>query len=213
MRQSRRMNTMSADRKILLLAGHAGTTFGHYWTPGKRSPQIPPGFYEGVMNREICSDVEWWLNLQAESVDESDKLAEFLNPGPYPLTLNQRVKFVNQITRQQKNKTILLDVHCNAAGDGKKWHKAKGFTVFIHPRASKDSETFAELLRYNMETETILKDRGIKRAQFKILTVNCPAVLIECGFMTNLRDAKYLENNRNCVVEAIEKSCFDFMKS
>jgi len=166
-------------KKLLLDAGHSGTTFGHYWTPGKRSPHIPPGFFEGDMNREICESAAWSLNE-----------ACFLNPGPYPIALKDRVAFANRINK--KEKSVLLSVHCNAAGNGKTWNKANGFTVFVHPRASQTSKDFADHLSYFMQEETILKNRGIKTARFKILSVDCPAVLLECGFMTNKKDVDYL---------------------
>lgn len=167
--------------KLGLYAGHSGTAFGHYRTPGKRSPQIPPGFYEGEMNRDICETLAF-VN--------SDMC--FLNPGPLPISLNDKVDYANWLTRRLKGDLMLLEVHCNAAGNGEKWHSANGFTVFIHPMASRASERFAEELRSNFKAMTSLRDRGIRRVNYKILRVDCPAVLIECGFMTNRDDVRYL---------------------
>lgn len=173
--------------KLLLDAGHSGVTFGRYWTPGKRSPQIPPGFYEGEFNRKVCTQV----------AEQAPKDILFLNPGPYPISLKFRVqqinKIVSDIKRRLKEDAVLLSVHANAAGS-KGWNKAKGTTVFIHKKASEESGYFARDISSEMRHETALTSRGIKKANFQILRVKCPAVLLECLFMTNHKEVWYARN-------------------
>jgi hypothetical protein len=94
--------------KYLFLAGHGGEVFGHYLTAGKRSPEIPPGIFEGIYNREICS-------LVVPALIGSGIEAEFLNPGPYNIPQIERVNLVNDIHKRTGNQCILVVLHCNAA--------------------------------------------------------------------------------------------------
>jgi N-acetylmuramoyl-L-alanine amidase len=172
--------------KLLLDAGHSGTVFGEYYTAGKRSPEVPPGIYEGEWNREVCESVVW-------SVGEEDVC--FLNPGPYSVPLEQRVEFINQIAKREKGNVILLSVHANASGSGNEWSKANGYCAFTQKRYTEAEDRFAKLLVENMVVHTMMRNRGVKRKGFSILRVNCPAVLLECGFMTNRDEVHYLQND------------------
>jgi N-acetylmuramoyl-L-alanine amidase len=182
--------------KFALLAGHSGTTWGHYWTPGKRGPL----FYEGVVNREICEKV---VKLRPD--------VEFLNPGPMPLTLGFKADFVNKLHKKFPD-LVLLSVHANADGNGKKWTKANGTTVFTSKRCSTTSTKFAKILSDRMAAHTTLKSRGVKQVNFKILRgVTCPSVMVETGFMTNRGDAVDIESHHGqvAITDSICRAMFD----
>ena len=178
--------------------------FGHYLTPGKRSPQVPPGIYEGEFNRKVAQTLSKYLN--AAGIDALE-----LTPGPVQIPLAARVKEVNRLYKVEKD-IVLIDIHANAAGGGG-WSDAHGFTIFHHPKASKTSKEIAAMVEDQMskslgilesrgietgaprlfaEVRERISSRGIKTALFKILKVQCAAILIECGFMTNLKEASYM---------------------
>jgi N-acetylmuramoyl-L-alanine amidase len=191
------------SHNYLLLAGHGGMAFGHYLTPGKRSPEVGPnvGIYEGEFNRAICQRV---FNLH---VGEN---IEFLNPGPYNIRQYDRVDLVNDIHRRASD-CILIVVHANAAA-GNGWSNANGFRVFHSTNASKKSCQLAEILSARMHSETTLFQRTIAEKNFTILyKTKCPAVLLECGFMTNRADAAYMASERgksditSAIVSAIKQ--------
>ena len=174
---------MGKIMKFLLDAGHSGVTFGHYWTSGKRSPQIPPGFYEGEFNRLVC---DW-------AADGEDDIL-FLNPGPYPIPIAMRVELINKIVRMLKRRgerCILLSVHANAPVKPG-WNRANGTTVFTLRKPHVESVRFSKMIVDEMRSQTPLRSRGIKKANFGILRVNCPSVLLECGFQTNKPDVDFL---------------------
>jgi N-acetylmuramoyl-L-alanine amidase len=184
--------------KFLLDPGHGGVAFGHYLTPGKRSPEVPPGIYEGEFNRAVCG----YLHNEEK----------FLNivPGPIRVPLQDRVDFVNGIAEHEN--VALISVHANAAGDGNQWNKANGFTIFT----SKDSLTESRILARCIHKEFFesfgdtIKSRGIKQENFTVLKrSHCPAVLVECGFMTNKSDVAFLASGsgQRAIAAAIYGAC------
>ena len=184
--------------KFLLDPGHGGVAFSHYLTPGKRSPEVPPGIFEGEFNRAVCG----YLN-------NGEKFLSIV-PGPIQVPLESRVGFVNKLAKLED--VALVSVHANAAGDGKQWNAANGFTIFTSKNASKKSELLARCLESEFDDHFggIIKSRGIKTANFTIIKQSkCPAVLVECGFMTHKSDVAFLSSGsgQRAIAAAIYAAC------
>lgn len=106
--------------------------------------------------------------------------------------LKQRVKMVNAI-----DNAVLISIHQNQFNDS----RYSGAQIFYGSNA--DSKPLAEQLQ-NEFKRTLNKDsnRNIKPASgiYLLQQVRCPAVLIECGFISNqaeelkLRDPVYQKN-------------------
>lgn len=170
---------------FLLDPGHGGMAFEYYLTPGKRSPKVPPGIYEGEFNRRVCETLVTYAN-------PDDIRILNIAPGPINIPLASRVSFVNQFAKHEK--CALISIHANAAGTTG-WSEAKGFTIFHSKTASKRSKELARLLGETLgkELEGKIPSRGIKQANHAITAQTvCPAALIECGFMTNKEESQYL---------------------
>ena len=82
--------------KFLLDPGHGGVAFSHYLTPGKRSPEVPPGIFEGEFNRAVCG----YLN-------NGEKFLSIV-PGPIQVPLESRVGFVNKLAKLEDIKDFEL---------------------------------------------------------------------------------------------------------
>lgn len=179
--------------KFLLDPGHSGVEFGHYFTKGKRSPEVPPGIYEGDFNRQICRIIQEWFNHPVSGVDGA-----ILCPGPINVPLHSRVKFANQVYSDIDD-CAYISIHANAMGNS--WNNAHGFTVFHARNASKKSKLLAEYIETHLSISgSGIKSRGIKTPRsigkyFYVLSkTRCPAVLIECGFMTNKEEVENLKS-------------------
>lgn len=80
-----------------------------------------------------------------------------------------------------------------------------------HSAYMKYSERFADLLNRQFKDDLELTSRGIKQAGFYVLVgASMPSVLIEAGFLSNSRDAKYLASKRG--QEKIAASIFEAIK-
>ena len=76
---------------------------------------------------------------------------------------------------------LFLCLHCNAA----QRIEAEGTETYHYP-GSEPGERLARLIQYRLTDALLTEDRGVKSANYQVLReTDCPAVLIEFGFITN----------------------------
>jgi len=194
--------------------GHGGLIENKYQTSGKRSPKFtdkkfPDGkpfvLYEGVNNRinaKMLMNVLNRLNIDNVDIVNSDK----------DISLRERVRRANELNRQRK--CIYISIHSNAFGYGRTFNSARGNSVHIYGRASRNSRKMADYMgkEFKKNFEHLTRWRGIKENSFYVLRVTrMPAVLLETGFMTNKEESKLMLTDDwrilfvNSVVNAIKR--------
>jgi N-acetylmuramoyl-L-alanine amidase len=132
-----------------------------------------------------------------------------LNPGPINIPLkhfrdkkhfSSQTAAINEIVRREKlegNSVISLNIHANAAGVG--WNdKREGAVIFVRNKPSQDEIRLARCLKKRFDTiEHYVEPTRVLHKNFTMVhKVKCPAVLVECGFMTDREDAKYMQSER-----------------
>jgi len=179
---------------IILDNGHGGMLNNTYQTKGKRSPKWPDGsqLFEGVFNRGIVAKLSRLL-------DWADIDFEILVPEERDVSLSERVKRVNKIYKKHPD-AILVSIHANGHSN----ESANGFEIFTSKGETKSDE-YAKIIHSKYITLIKeIRDRGIKEAGFYMLKrTHCPAVLIECGFMTNEKECQFLLKNEYRIARAI----------
>lgn len=171
--------------KILIDNGHGAET------KGKRSPDGT--LLEYAWAREVA---QWACDmLQADGYD-----AQLLVPEKNDVSLAERCRRAN---KYNKRDTILVSVHCNAAGSGSRWMKARGWSVFT-TKGITEADTLAECIwkRANEMFKAPLTVRSYSNSKmghdyegnfYILLHSYCPAVLIENFFQDNKEDVAYLK--------------------
>lgn len=108
--------------------------------------------------------------------------------------LKMRIDKANTISKdayKNLNQVLLLSIHLDASPN----KNACGASVFISPNASSKSDFFARILRNKIVERNLAGNRVslVKVAKFGIIhKTMCPAVLVECAFMTNKKDVDML---------------------
>ncbi|MEY3481391.1 MAG: hypothetical protein RIQ71_2166 [Verrucomicrobiota bacterium] len=200
-------------RAVLLDPGHGGHDRG----------AANPFGSEKSYNLAIASEVQRRLReagLRAELTRATDRFI--------PLEARPAM------ARRLGDGTIFVSIHCNAASSYPS--AATGFEIFtMTPRGAPNShDSFLTRRSFSAETGHVfdhasqalagaiyhamlgrvpLFDRGMKRARFAVLRrAVTPAVLVECGFVTNPRDARLLNDAkwRARLADSIARGIIEF---
>ncbi|MBY0222782.1 N-acetylmuramoyl-L-alanine amidase [Sporosarcina newyorkensis] len=158
---------------IILDAGHGPNT------PGKRSPDGK--LREFQFNSAVAALVGDRLSREGIKV-------RYVHEASRDVPLNERTALANRLRAD-----AYVSIHANAHGNG--WSEAHGIETYIYPQASKSSSVLASLVQKNIITACQRTDRGVKKANFAVLRdTQMPAILVECGFMSNRTEALLLQS-------------------
>jgi N-acetylmuramoyl-L-alanine amidase len=175
-------NTTKTFNTVVVDAGHGGKDSGAYRRYG------PP---EKMVTLDVARRLQGKLRgsqLKTVMIRDSDVF----------IPLNDRVAAENA----QKN-AIFVSIHFN---DSRR-RKTRGFETYYHSGASVD---LANRIQQKLMTIPNSANGGIHTANFRVLRLaNCPAVLVECGYLSNrsegnqARDSEYRELLADRIAEAI----------
>ena len=157
--------------RVYLDAGHGIDT------AGKRSPDGSLLEYE--FNRDVANRIEDIL------IRHDVEVMSCYSDTDTPLT--QRCQMANMF-----NADYFVSIHSNA--DKEYWTSANGWEIYVVSLSGKAEELAKKIQKHSKELG--LKDRGIKTANFTVLTdTKMPAVLIEHGFYTNKEECEKLKSD------------------
>jgi N-acetylmuramoyl-L-alanine amidase len=175
-------NTTKTFSTVVVDAGHGGKDSGAYRRYG------PP-------EKMVALDVAQRLNRKLR---ESQLKTVMTRSSDVFIPLDERVAIENA----QKN-AIFVSIHFN---DSRR-RGIHGFETYYHFGASFD---LANRIQGKLMTIPNSANRGVHTANFRVLRLaTCPAVLVECGFLSNrsegsqARDWEYRELLADRIAEAI----------
>jgi N-acetylmuramoyl-L-alanine amidase len=108
------------------------------------------------------------------------------------LSLEDRVDFAHA-----KDADAFISIHCNSVEN----KKVRGTELHIHSFDLPASKYLAKLINKQFKTRAGRKTRGIYDADkrqknfYVVQYTRMPSVLVECGYMTNTREEKYLNSD------------------
>lgn len=158
---------------IVLDAGHGPDT------PGKRSP-------DGKLREFQFNSAT--ARLAGEMLAREGATVHYVHKAVRDVPLNERTAEANRLRAD-----AYVSIHANAYGSG--WNSAQGVETYLYPQASKSSGVLADKVQRAMIAACGRTDRGVKKADFAVLRdTRMPAILVECGFMTNREEAALLQS-------------------
>lgn len=179
-------------------------------TKGKRTPKFHDGSFmkENEFNRAV-------VDLVIQKLEALDICPIRLKPEYADISLKERVtrerNYVKKMVIEgDYDMSILISVHANANTED--WNSANGIETFHY---SDRGKKLAEVFQRNLIAKCHRRDRGVKQANFYIIkNSTSPAVLLECGFMTNMEEALMLlsDTYRGLCADAIVDSVLEINK-
>ncbi len=180
-------NTTKTFNTVVVDAGHGGKDSGAYRRYG------PP-------EKMVALDVAQRLN---QKLRESQLKTVMTRDSDVFIELNDRVAVENA----QKN-AVFVSIHFN---DSRR-RGVRGFETYYHSGASFD---LANGIQGKLMTIPRSRNGGVHTANFRVLRLaTCPAVLVECGYLSNrndgsqARDWEYRELLADRIAEAIVEQRF-----
>ncbi len=165
------------DAVIVLDAGHGG------WDPGKTGTA---GANEKELNLAIVEKLAEYLELGGAEVVLTRKDDDALGDGKRS-DMAERKCIVNE-----SGGDILVSIHQNAFPSA----KAKGAQVFYH-NSSGNGKLLAECVQESLRSRVDGSNRrqAKENTSYYILkTTEIPAVIVECGFLSNYEEEKLLND-------------------
>jgi N-acetylmuramoyl-L-alanine amidase len=182
MRHPAVQNTSKRFSTVVVDAGHGGKDSGAYRRYG------PP---EKIVTLDVAQRLDHKLR-------ESQLKTVMTRSSDVFIPLDERVNIENS----QKN-AVFVSIHFN---DSRR-RGIRGFETYYHSGASFD---LASRIQEKLMTIPNSANRGVHTANFRVLrNATCPAVLVECGFLSNrleggeARDSEYRELLADRIAEAI----------
>ena len=163
-------------------------------TAGKRSPDS--SLLEYQFNQNIAKYLKSILEYNGfKTIITCD--------GTKDTSLTSRANLANN-----EKADLYVSLHGNAYGEG--WNSANGWEAYVCAKGG-NAEKLAKLLNKHCVADLGLKDRGVKVANFTVLTkTNMPAVLTENGFYTNLQECNNMKTDefqRKCAIAHAKAIC------
>jgi N-acetylmuramoyl-L-alanine amidase len=161
-------STGSGDKvyKVVIDAGHGGTD------PGTSSAS---GLYEKTFNLSILLKMKELLDKEKRI-----QVTYTRTDDTYP-TRTDRVNLANNLKAD-----AFVSIHANSFTS-----PATNGTETYYNRA--DSMSFAQIMHKYLVEATGLKDNGVRFGDFQVIReTTMPAILLECGYMSNTKDVSAL---------------------
>ncbi|WP_051350724.1 N-acetylmuramoyl-L-alanine amidase [Caloramator sp. ALD01] len=134
------------------------------------------------------------------------KLGELLkNSGQDVIFTRATDVFVELSDRAKTSNNAGADLFVSIHQNGAENKTARGVETFSNVGSTK-----GKVLAQNVQNELIklqyTTNRGVKEAEFYVIKyTKCPAILVECGFVTNEQDAEFVAKNIDKIASAIAK--------
>lgn len=194
-------NGVDIEKKytVVIDPGHGGNDPGNL---GIKSPKEKTRVYEKDLNLEISKKVAAILSRQ------NDIQVILTRTEDETVELENRALVANS-----QKADVLVSIHMNAESGG---NTANGVETYYKYGATKDDKSIllAKTIQKTIGAYVTMRDRGIKEANLQVLQESkMPAALVECGFITNIKERDKLldKTYQNRLAEGIAQGILSFI--
>ncbi len=146
--------------RVIIDPGHGGRDKGAMWG----------GVRESSLNMKVSVKLEKILRKRGFATTMTRRSDTFVS-------LSKRAAIANRYRN-----AVFVSVHFNACLNT----SAKGAETFY---AGRKGRVLAGMIQRELVKRCKVRNRGVRKARFAVLMkTNCPAVLVECGFISNPRE-------------------------
>lgn len=189
-------------KKVVLDPGHGVET------PGKCSPD--GSYCEYEFNLDVALQIKEHLERHGVAVTLT-RADEHEVGATEKEALAARVATSNAV-----KPNLFVSIHSNAYGNGAEWTEPEGYDIYtaVADDTAERNKAAKAILARVKEAGIKLHGNGLHHERFYVLrNTVAPAVLIEHGFHTNLREVELLKNGtyRALLAEADAKGILDYL--
>lgn len=188
--------TMEAMPVVVIDAGHGGEDGGAV---------SRDGIQESPLNLQIALQTEQILRFLGQRTEMTRR--EEVSLGDTALDtirerkvsdIHTRVRLVNEC----ENAVALISVHQNSLPESPVTHGAQAFWN-TQKEADRLAELIQDALNAAINRDRKKEPRKIQDSIYLMKHVNIPAVMVECGFLSNIEDTKKLQTEKHQVTLAV----------
>jgi N-acetylmuramoyl-L-alanine amidase len=185
--QTHFLSVKSKPIRVVIDAGHGGDY------PGVSFNNIQ----EKNINLLIAKKIQLLSKDYSVEVIMTREKDENIGTGDVKSSLNSRVALA-----AKNNADLFISIHANGTSQGILQNKYSGFQIYVPDNSSKvfsGSVKLASVIADYIKPDYAMDDE-LKQRKGRILVLDkatVPAILIECGYMDNESDLKYLQDEKN----------------
>lgn len=173
------------EHTLILDAGHGGEDGGAVSVTGTKESQL--NLEIALKADQMCG----FYGIPTNLIRNND--ASLKDSTAKTLAEMKRTDLNNRVERIEETLNgVLISIHQNYYSGSKN----QGAQVFFAP--TPESEAWSihtqELLRSNLNPENKRKNKQIPKSIYLMNHISCPAILIECGFISSPEEAAQLED-------------------
>ena len=181
-----------ANKIITIDAGHGLKTSGK-----QTASNLGTVYKEWSLNdkvvRKIMSALANYNGVEVHRIDDPT--------GNEDIALKTRVSKSNSLKAD-----IHISIHQNAGG-------GTGTEVYWHTKGTAEDKKLAGIIAPKLASKTGLRNRGVKTAEFTVLTCNATAILCEGGFMDTANDYSVIisDKGQQAYADAVVEGLVEYL--
>lgn len=161
------LSNTGRGKRVIIDPGHGGKDWGAY----------KGGIKESYLNMRVAQKLEYYLKRRGYSTAMTRRSDTFVS-------LSRRAAFANRYRN-----AVFVSIHFNSTRSS--W--VRGIETFY---AGSRGRALATCVQRELIKKCRAKNRGVRFARFAVLTqTRCPAVLVECGFISNASERARCKSN------------------